>query len=92
MINTKHLTAASVLIGLLTLLVYNPWLKEVFDHLLIEKTFIGDRDTEIVNMTVAQVMKIAQNALLKAPNGPETTFGEVWKERRTVIVFFRRFG
>jgi len=92
MINTKHLTAASVLIGLLALLVYNPWLKEVFDHLLIEKTCTGDSDTEIVNMTVAQVMKIAQNALLKAPSGPETTFGEVWKERRTVIVFFRRFG
>jgi len=36
--------------------------------------------------------KIAQNALIKAPAGPETTFGELWKDHRCVIIFFRRFG
>jgi len=36
--------------------------------------------------------KIAQNILLKAPAGPETTFGELWKDHRCVIIFFRRFG
>jgi len=36
--------------------------------------------------------KIAQNVLTKAPAGPETTFGELWKDHRCVIIFFRRFG
>jgi len=87
MINLKWLTAASALI--VGGLVYAPWFTEIFDH-LVEKSFLEDRNPDIANMSVYQ--KIAQNVLLKAPAGPETTFNEVWKERRSVIVFFRRFG
>jgi len=49
-----------------------------------EQTGVG----EMANL----FQKIAQNVLLKAPAGPETTFGELWKDHRCVIVFFRRFG
>jgi len=87
MINLKWLTAASVLIC--GVFVYTPFFSELFDH-LIEKSFLEERNPDIANMSVYQ--KIAQNVLLKAPAGPETTFSEVWKERRSVIVFFRRFG
>jgi len=36
--------------------------------------------------------KIASNAIKKAPSGPETSFGDIWKNQSCVVVFFRRFG
>jgi len=42
------------------------------------------------NMSVAS--KIASNIIKRAPGGPESTFGELWKDHTCVIVFFRRFG
>jgi len=46
--------------------------------------------TEEDKMSIAS--KIAGNLIKRAPSGPEVTFGEVWKDHRCVLVFFRRFG
>merc|ERR1711976_819134 len=32
--------------------------------------------------------KIASNVIKKAPSGPETSFGEIWKNQSCVVVFF----
>jgi len=42
------------------------------------------------NMSVAS--KIASNIIKRAPSGPDSTFGELWKDHTCVVVFFRRFG
>jgi len=43
------------------------------------------------NMSVSS--KIASNIIKRAaPGGPDSTFGELWKDHTCVIVFFRRFG
>lgn len=36
--------------------------------------------------------KIASNIIKRAPSGPEASFGELWKDQTSVVVFFRRFG
>jgi len=46
--------------------------------------------TQEAKMSIAS--KIAGNIIKRAPSGPETTFGEIWKEQSCVVVFFRRFG
>jgi len=52
-----------------------------------------DQETQLsTDSDMSAFQKIAQNVLLKAPAGPETTFSELWKDHRCVIVFFRRFG
>jgi len=71
---------ASIVAGLTYYLV-PPSLYESAASVVIE-------DSDRMNLAA----KIASNVIKKAPSGPETTFGEVWKNQSCVIVFFRRFG
>jgi len=77
---TPFRTVAVGLLGIFSATYFAPW-----------RT---DLDQESLGSTndMSAFQKIAQNVLLKAPAGPETTFAELWKDHRCVIVFFRRFG
>merc|ERR1712142_451654 len=67
------------LLGVFSAIYFAPW-----------KGLNQESSTSSDDMSAFQ--KIAQNVLTKAPAGPETTFGELWKDHRCVIIFFRRFG
>ena len=36
--------------------------------------------------------KISRNFASKVPDGPDVTFEELWRDKKCVIVFLRRFG
>lgn len=93
MLSVKSLSL-SLVVSVIGIVLYSVFYDSSFVDEFIEKSFTDktrNRLHEEENMT-SIFQKIAQNVLLKAPAGPETTFGELWKEQRSVIVFFRRFG
>jgi len=93
MLSVKSLSL-SLVVSVIGIVLYSVLYDSSFVDEFIEKSLIDktrNRLQEEENMT-SIFQKIAQNVLLKAPAGPETTFGELWKEQRSVIVFFRRFG
>jgi len=75
---TPFRTVAVGLLGIFSATYFAPWR--------------GDQESLGSADNMSAFTKIAQNVLLKAPAGPETTFGELWKDHLCVIVFFRRFG
>ena len=36
--------------------------------------------------------RVSRNRVLKAPDGPEVNFEELWRDEKCVIIFLRRFG
>ena len=36
--------------------------------------------------------RISRNLVFKVPDGPDVTFEELWRDKKCVIVFLRRFG
>jgi len=93
MLSVKSLSL-SLVVSVIGIVLYSVFYNSSFVDEFIEKSFTDktrNRLQKEENMT-SIFQKIAQNVLLKAPAGPETTFGELWKEQRSVIVFFRRFG
>jgi len=94
MLSVKSLSL-SLVVSVIGIVLYSVCYDSSFVDEFIEKSFADKTRNnslqEEENMT-SLFQKISQNVLLKAPAGPETTFGELWKEQRSVIVFFRRFG
>ena len=41
---------------------------------------------------MSEANKIAKYTVTRAPDGPEVSFGDLWKDSRCVVVFLRRFG
>jgi len=89
----NKLAALSIVVACGAVLLYSnqQYCTDILDSLL-DKAFASD-ELDVRNASMTSLFKkIAQNVVLKAPSGPETTFNDIWKDQRSVIVFFRRFG
>jgi len=92
--NKLALAALSIVVacGAVLLCSNQQYCTDILDSLL-DKAFAPSDELDVRNASMTSLFKkIAQNVVLKAPSGPETTFNDIWKDQRSVIVFFRRFG